>query len=444
MTARQITWSVGLLILIIAIGCFVFLRDNSDLQKHVPPQTPPVVEKTKATKQPTPFNQDLVESLSDEQPDIEWSYCMDDMTSDACMEAIDPLFHNAPVLGSLSWVQLFEKIDTNINTLTAALNNPDCGIVKPESFQPSTGTKSANVACGARAFAELGVLAQRCGQIHSDPPSAEARLQHAQLAGETDLQVLDQLEQSARMAQLEHEWLRRRCTKNEKALYGVPNILPALQFREQEHKLSQSAFGPYAGHKPWRWNSEAYIEQAVLLGDYRAVQAYVRATKLVTNLQGPVGMYLEKGGENVFESVIEREQAIDKVIDDIVQYDPKIGFTAKAEHLILRHPNIVVASSYAIADTRELNESPYRDSNTPILLAPREDWYQRALDIATYQIAADRLAGIPDNYRFTPLQSKNWDLYSVKELLDDQLSANDWEYASQQANKLIAEVNDSP
>ena len=273
MTARQITWSVGLLILMIVAGWFVFLRDNSDLQNHVLPQTPPVVEKTKASKQPTVFNQDLVESLSDEQPDIEWSYCMDDMTSDACMEAIDPLFHKAPVLGSLSWVQLFEKIDTNINALTAALNNPDCGIVKPESFQPSTGTKSANVACGARAFAELGVLAQRCGQIHSDPPSAEARLQHAQLAGETDLQVLDQLEQSARMAQLEHEWLRQRCTKNEKALYGVPNILPALQFREHEHKLSQSAFGPYAGHKPWRWNSEAYIEQAVLLGDYRAVQA---------------------------------------------------------------------------------------------------------------------------------------------------------------------------
>ena len=420
---------------------YVLMQDSSDSIKQ-----PKVINNSKGPSTEPKKNNATgkVHSLVEveELPDIEWSYCLDNLTSDGCMEAVDPLFHEAPVLGDLTWVQLFDNIDTNISTLTAVLADPACAIQRPETYQPTHNEKTA---CGAEAFAELGVLAQRCGRSSplelSRLPSAEARVQHAELAGETDLNVIHQLEQSARMAQLEHEWLRRRCANYEQILYNVPNILPQLNLREDVNQASADGFGPYAGRKPWRWNSEAYIEQAMLLGDYRVASAYVSAANLMTKLLGPIGDLTEVGQDDVFQLVKIREDAIENVIDDIIQNNPAIGFAASAEHLALRYPSLDLTFDYTINDIREANESPYRDKNAPILLIPEDNWYQRALDFATYQIAADRLAGIPDHYRGTPLQSANWQLYSVGEFLSDHLSANDWEYASQRANELIKEVS---
>ena len=68
--------------------------------------------------------------------------------------------------------------------------------------------------------------------------------------------------------------------------------------------------------------------------------------------------------------------------------------------------------------------------------------------MATYGIAADRMNGVPADLPSNPLQSdvfhsEFWNDSDKQLFLERFLDANDWEYASQKANELVAAAQQS-
>ena len=139
----------------------------------------------------------------------------------------------------------------------------------------------------------------------------------------------------------------------------------------------------------------------------------------------------------------ERDNTIDAVVDKLITHVPEVGFAAKATHLVQRYPSLLWTDPRELASVREENESPFRIIGRPKKFIPEDDWYQRALDIATYGLAADRMNGVPADLPSNPLQSEEfrsefWDPGDKVSFLERYLDANDWEYASQKANELVA------
>ena len=385
--------------------------------------------------------------------DIDWSACTDNYGSDECLTAITPLIAEVDVVGDLSWVDLIDRFDDNLKVISQVVEDPSCippatGLdpiaehSQTESADKTAGRAIAN--CGAEAYGEVGLLMRRCSDDpRGSPPTEEDILQDAARRGITDLGLLYKLEQNARYGQLEHQWLKKKCASLLAGMNGAHPLYHQLAINESRADWVND-FPKESPRIRQIFKSRTYIERSVLLGDYRLAEEYIAAANWITErLVGPNIVYGYEHERALFEPLKQRDQEMTSVIDKIITHVPAVGFAAKATHLVQRYPPLRFTDPRDLEDIREQNESPGRIKGTPQTFIPEDDWYQRALDIATYGIAADRMNGVPADLPSNPLQSDVfhsdfWRSGDKISFLIRHLDANDWEYASQKANELVA------
>ena len=386
--------------------------------------------------------------------EIDWSACTDNYGSEECLSAITPLIAEVGVVGDLSWIDLIDRFDDNLKVISQVVEDPSCippatGLdpiaehSQTESADKTAGRAIAN--CGAEAYGEVGVLMRRCSNDPMRvPPTEEEMLVEASRRGITDLALLYEVEQSARYGKLEETWVDKECERLVSDLKATPSIFHQLKIiGDLEVARVKRNFPDRSPRTRQLFKSYAYIERSVLLGDYRLAKDYLASSRLATALVGPSAVYGYEEEKPLFEHKKQRDQEVDSVIDKIITHVPAAGFAAKATHLVQRYPPLRFTDPRDLEDIREQNESPGRIKGTPQTFIPEDDWYQRALDIATYGIAADRMNGVPADLPSNPLQSDVfhsdfWRSGDKISFLIRHLDANDWEYASQKANELVA------
>ena len=444
---------LGLAAAALLLGLAYWLSSpNPQLSAQETSKTQPVV-----SSEPLPIPDSELPHLPlevDTPLEIDWSACTDNYASDECLSAITPLIAEVGVVGELSWIDLIDRFDDNLKVISQVVEDPACippatGLdpiaehSQTESADKTAGRAIAN--CGAEAFSELGALMQRC---HNDPrrspPTEEEMLADASRRGITDLALLYKVEQSARYGKLEETWMDKECERLVSDLQATPSIFHQLKvIGDLEVARVERNFPDRSARTRQLFKSYAYIERSVLLGDYRLAKDYLASSRLATALVGPSAVYGYEEEKPLFEHKKQRDQEIASVIDKIITHVPAAGFAAKATHLVQRYPPLRFTDPRDLEDIREQNESPDRIKGTPKIFIPEDDWYQRALDIATYGIAADRMNGVPADLPSNPLQSdvfhsEFWNDGDKQLFLERFLDANDWEYASQKANELVA------
>ena len=385
--------------------------------------------------------------------DIDWTACTDKYGSEECLTAITPLIAEVDVVGDLSWIDLIDRFDDNLKVISQVVEDPSCippatGLdpiaehSQTESADKTAGRAIAN--CGAEAYGEVGLLMRRCSDDpRGSPPTEEDILQDAARRGITDLGLLYKLEQNARYGQLEHQWLKKKCASLLAGMNGAHPLYHQLSIHDHNADWVNNDFPDRSTRIKQLFKSRTYIERSVLLGDYRLAGEYIVAANSLTALAGPNLVYGYEHERALFEPLKQRDQEMASVIDKIITHVPAAGFAAKATHLVQRYPPLRFTDPRDLEDIREQNESPGRIKGTPKIFIPEDDWYQRALDIATYGIAADRMNGVPADLPSNPLQSdvfhsEFWNDGDRQLFLERFLDANDWEYASQKANELVA------
>ena len=370
---------------------------------------------------------------------IDWNLCLDDLHAPECIEAITPLIAEIEVVGDLGWLDLMDRLAVNMERVAASLSNPEC---RPpvSGFEPISDTAADH--CAARAFGELGALLRGCSRsFDGRGDSYERRVGRANIAAErgvTDLSVLDALTQVDRLDRLESTWLSAKCD----ALLSTLGQLPAVDALMDEAP-SLGGHGERPLGYPWRMvrASNLYVERAVLLGDFRLADRYYEAARATALLKGldPLPL-LEVGDEFRDASARAFEAQLEQIITKIVAENPAVGYQAWANHLGTKHPGFILYPSDENKMLLDQENKILREANLPLLYFPEEDWYQRTLDLLTYQFVAQRLSGVPPEVYENGLAG-TW-FYQYPEF-DEILDANDREYASQRANEIIAKLNNS-
>ena len=384
--------------------------------------------------------------------DIDWTACTDKYGSEECLTAITPLIAEVDVVGDLSWIDLIDRFDDNLKVISQVVEDPSC--IPPatgldpiaEHSQTESGGKTEGRAianCGSKAFGELGALIRRCNLAPKNVPTEERVLADAAERGITDLAILYDLEQNVRYAQLEGQWLDKQCVKLAERSLSAPNIYHQLEIHDQKKSTVNSGFPDLSSSIRLLWQSRTYIERSILMGDYRLARHYLESAGSTSSLLKPFVLAGYEHEKHLFVPIKERDNTIDAVVDKLITHVPEVGFAAKATHLVQRYPSLLWTDPRELAFVRDENESPYRTKGYPKKFIPEDDWYQRALDIATYGIAADRMNGVPADLPSNPLQSDVfhsdfWRSGDKISFLIRHLDANDWEYASQKANELVA------
>ena len=384
--------------------------------------------------------------------DIDWSACTDNHGSEECLTAITPLIAEVGVVGDLSWIDLIDRFDDNLKVISQVVEDPSC--IPPatgldpiaEHSQTESGGKTEGRAianCGSKAFGELGVLIRRCNLPPKNVRTEERVLADAAERGITDLAILYDLEQNVRYAQLEGQWLDKQCVQLAERSLSAPNIYHQLEIHKQKKARVEAGFPDQSLRNRLLFKSRTYIERSVLLGDFRLAKYYLRAADFNKGFIKPIALVGFAHEKHLFEPIKERDNTIEAVVDKLITHVPEVGFAAKATHLVQRYPSLLWTDPVHLESIRDENESPYRIIGRPKKFIPEDDWYQRALDIATYGIAADRMNGVPADLPSNPVQSDVfhsdfWRSGDKISFLIRHLDANDWEYASQKANELVA------
>ena len=443
---------VATTLLVSLLGLFLF-RSNPN-----PAPIAPEIDKSQVVAQSEPSEIPTQPPLApvlevETALDIDWTACTDKYGSEECLTAITPLIAEVDVVGDLSWIDLIDRFDDNLKVISQVVEDPACippatGLdpiaehSQTESADKTAGRAIAN--CGAEAYGEVGLLMRRCSDDpRGSPPTEEDILQDAARRGITDLGLLYKLEQNARYGQLEHQWLKKKCASLLAGMNGAHPLYHQLSIHDHNADWVNNDFPDRSTRIKQLFKSRTYIERSVLLGDYRLAGEYIVAANSLTALAGPNLVYGYEHERALFEPLKQRDQEMASVIDKIITHVPAAGFAAKATHLVQRYPPLRFTDPRDLEDIREQNESPGRIKGTPKIFIPEDDWYQRALDIATYGIAADRMNGVPADLPSNPLQSdvfhsEFWNDGDRQLFLERFLDANDWEYASQKANELVA------
>ena len=178
------------------------------------------------------------------------------------------------------------------------------------------------------------------------------------------------------------------------------------------------------------------------MGDFRLADRYYEAARATALLKGldPQPL-LEVGDESRDASARAFEAQLEQIITKIVAENPGVGYEAWANHLGIKHPSYMLYPSVENKSILDQENSMLEEANLPLLYFPEEDWYQRTLDLLTYQFVAQRLSDVPAEVYESGLAG-SW-YYQFPEF-DEILDANDREYASQRANEIIAELNGKP
>ena len=374
---------------------------------------------------------------------VDWNRCIDDLHAPECIEAITPLIAEIEVVGDLGWLDLMDRLAVNTERVAASLSNPEC--TPPVSgFEPISDTAADH--CAARAFGELGALLRGCSRsFDGRGDSYERRVGRANIAAErgvTDLSVLDALTQADRLDQLESAWLLARCVD----IMGDLESLPAL-FAELDESPPRQPHTHEAVDYPWRVErlSAAYVERAVLAGDYRVAAHYYDANRRNAGLSNKIPTVPLRTDQRAIEEQARLFEAnVEATIRRLAAHNPAQGYRILSEHYVSKFPDYsMFYPSKDLMDAIAIENSlpEVVSGETPKTYLVEEDWYQRTLDLLTYQHVAQRLSGIP-----MEVYQQNFDGFPHHDypIFDELLDANDREYASQRANEIIAELNRKP
>lgn len=449
--SRNKLFGIGTVALLAGLGLAYWLSDSNPQSTRLKiSQVEPIVNSEPvqiAAPEPS------VPALDVDTPlDIDWSACTDNYASDECLSAITPLIAEVDVVGDLSWIDLIDRFDDNLQVISKVVDDPACippatGLDRIVEYSQTESTDStadqAIVNCGAKAFGELGALIRRCNLAHKNVPTEERVLADAAERGITDLAILYDLEQNVRYAQLEGQWLDKQCVKLAERSLSAPNIYHQLVIHDQIKDTVNSGFPDVSSSIRLFWQSHTYIERSTLLGDYRLARHYLEAANSNSSLLKPLVLAGYEHEKHLFVPIKERDNTIEAVVDKLITHVPEVGFAAKATHLVQRYPSVRFTDPFDLESIRDENESPNRIIGRPKKFIPEDNWYQRALDIATYGIAADRMAGISADLPANPIdpeivRSEFWNDGDRQLFLERFLDPNDWEYASQKANELVA------
>ena len=366
---------------------------------------------------------------------MDWNQCVDDVSTPECIEAITPIIAAMPVLGSLSYIDLIERLDTNLVRVQKVIADESC-------VPPSTGWSPGGEhygRCGAEAFAEVGQLLQGCfGRKSSDEEAAD--LEHS---GITDMQRLAEAELQDSYVHIQNTWLEARCESLVERLDSAPGIYIAKDGLLNEHSKRRSR------------RATEYIERAVLLGDYRAASNFAQSGALMIGYREQLKGFDENLGGfratlGLFALGREEEEAqlrqlhdnTETVIRKIIKHDPVMGYQQLADHQYHRFPDYYFNSpdqidiDYLVKDT---NNSPrVLAGEMPQVYSPEGNWEQRTFDMVKYQLVANRLAGRAEELHFAPAGAGK--LKYISGMIDMYLDVNDLEYASQQAWEIVEQV----
>ena len=365
---------------------------------------------------------------------VDWNRCLDDRMADTCISAITPLVHSVHVVGDLSYVDLIERMDGNMLMIKDALARIEC--------EPSpTGLNESFAGaldCGAEAFAELGELLRGCkeaGVVHGFVD----RLERSNV---TDLQQLAEAEQRDRYEKLRYSWLTAKCPPVIEKFKAMPTLVPNEEALKSYGNREQKA-------------ARAYTERAVLLGDYRVADQYAESASEMSryrhmfrheqgywrDLTGVQPARL--GDEAVVLSLKSYDAFISQVIGRLVARNPELGYQQLADHEYFRFPDFQHHRPDQFGDLiADMNSDPeIIAGNAPKYFEAEEDWASRTFSLVKFQLAANRLAGRSEDLHYTKAGAGK--LGEIKPMIDRYLDANDLEYASQEAWKIVRQVSET-
>ena len=412
---------------------------------------------------------------------VNWNACIDRIEDSDCLDEVTKLVAEVAVLGDLSVTDLIDRLEGNKLIVHAVANNAECeprpfGLQRDGALLSTDAVAEPSIEdCGASAFAEVGALIARCRRAVNDEDGSLRRtgglVREAERNGVTDLQRLYELEQADRYDQLEYAWLNREC--EEELLESLSN-LPSLYKEIQAFDVSWDVIGPHNSHAFWPedypWKTLAigdfYIERAILLGDYRAAHLYYDAARRMaeSRIQTPkeghpyTAWYV---GEEEYEAPVRAyDAAIQQNIEKIIAADPAVGYELLAEHLVKQFPSFdyyfdakqdeQFEAELAIEKAELIRQDPSieaviraHEASQRKTYTPKTNWHERALDMVTYQLVSNRLRQIPEDLHFSKLGGKGFAVM-LESRMDEFVGVNDWEYASQRANRIIAALDNEP
>lgn len=368
------------------------------------------------------------------ESDLELIECTDDTSAPECIAAITPLIAAMPVMGDLSYVDLLERLDANMDAVQLSLADASC--VPPDTGWSSSSAHSER--CSAGAFAEIGKLLQGCFDYEFQKDSAGMLEYH----GVTDLQMLADADVKEGVERAEYTWLRANCPRVGDTVGALPELfvvegLP-LELKWQRRKLAAE-----------------YTQRAALMGDYRAADRLAESAAEVNEYldieQGEAGVWGTVVGALVREdqkprvaAVRKRDELTEQLIRKIIADDPITGYQQLANHEYVRLPafeayrpdvfsdNDTVIAANSLDEVKSGKRSPIYDPSS------NSNWEQRTFDIVKHQLVANRLAEKSEELHF--IVNGAGHLEEISGMIDMYLDANDLEYASQQAWEIVEEI----
>ena len=184
-----------------------------------------------------------------EENEINWNQCLDDISAAKCVEEITPLIAAMPVLGYLSYLDLFERLDKNVSTLQRVAVDKSCA-------PPAAGWSPYSefyARCGAEAFAEIGWLLRDCFGHNQDYDP----LWELEESGVTDLARFSTAADQYSYTQAERTWLNAKCPSIRVDMTALPELYPIQDFSMSSDELLEKI-------------AAEYIHRSVFLGDSRA------------------------------------------------------------------------------------------------------------------------------------------------------------------------------
>ena len=366
--------------------------------------------------------------------DLELIECTNDTSAPECIAAITPLIAAMPAMGDLSYVNLIERLDANMDAVQLSLADASC-------VPPDTGWSSSSIhseRCSAGAFAEIGKLLQGCFDYEFQKDGAEM----LEYQGITDLQMLADADVKEGVERAEYTWLQANCPRLGDTLGALPELfvvegLP-LELKWQRRKLAAE-----------------YIQRAVLMGDYRVADRLAESAAEVNHY-----LDIERGEAGVWQTVIgalvredqkprvaevrKRDERTEQLIRKIIAHQPITGYQQLANHEYSRLPAFDAYRPDVFSDNDTLAAANSRDDvisgeRSPLYdPASTSDWEQRTFDMVKYQLVANRLAGKSEELHFI-INGAGY-LEEISGMIEMYLDANDLEYASQQAWEIVEEI----
>ena len=370
--------------------------------------------------------------VSEPNPDL--IECTDHTSAPECIAAITPLIAAMPVIGDLSYVDLIERLDANMEVVQESLADESCA--PPDTGWSPRGEQYQS--CGAEAFAEIGRLLKGCFDFEWQRDSAWS----LEIHGVTDLQKLTGADLKEGIERVEYEWLKANCPSVGETVSVLPELfvvegLPTT-IKWQRRKLAAE-----------------YIQRAVLMGDYRVADRLAESAAEVNyyldiergeagDWQTVIGGLVRENQKPRVAKVRKRDERTEQLIRKIIAHDPATGYQQLANHEHYRLPdfdayrpdvfsdNDTITAANSLDEVKSGKRSPLYD------VSSTSNWEQRTFDIVKHQLVANRLAGKSEELHF--IVNGAGHLQEISGMIEMYLDANDLEYASQQAWEIVEKI----